>query len=106
MLCLVQLMLHFCAEHCEHAIMYVNARTLLSLPLVLNWKLSVNVRFMVFKIKKMTLNALNLIYCQFIIAQRIIIEDIGYIILEALNVFRSVYKNGVLNIEVRFPKMW
>ena len=44
---------------------------------------------MVFKIKKMPLNALNLIYCQFI---RIIIEDIVYIIKEALEVFSSVYK--------------
>jgi len=42
------------------------------------------------KIKKMPLNALNLIYCQFNIAQRIFIEDIGNIIKGALEVFSSV----------------
>jgi len=45
---------------------------------------------MFFKIKKMPLNALNLIDCQFNIAQTIIMEDIGTIIKGALDVFSSV----------------
>jgi len=51
---------------------------------------SKNVRCMFFKIKKMPLNALNLLYCPFIITQRIIIEDICNIIKGALEVFLSV----------------
>jgi len=38
----------------------------------------------------MPLKALNLVYCQFDIAQRIIIEDIGNKIKETLKVFSSV----------------
>jgi len=45
---------------------------------------------MFFKIKKMPLNALNLIYCEFHIAQILIIEDIDNIIKGALEVFISV----------------
>jgi len=43
-----------------------------------------------FKIKKLPLNALNLIYCKFHIAQIIIKEDIDNIIKGALEVFISV----------------
>ena len=49
---------------------------------------------MFFKIKKMPENAL--IYCQFNIAQRIIIEDIGNIIKGALEVFSSVLIKSVV----------
>jgi len=45
---------------------------------------------MFFKIKKLPLNALNLIYCKFHIAQIIIIEYIDNIIKGALEVFISV----------------
>ena len=49
-----------------------------------------NVRRMVFRISKMPFNALNLIYCKFNIAQRIIIGDIVNIMKGALEVFSSV----------------
>jgi len=41
-------------------------------------------------IKKMPLNALNMMYCKFHVAQIIIIEDIDNIIMGALEVFFSV----------------
>jgi len=47
-------------------------------------------RRMLFKIQKMLLNALNLIYCKFNITQWIIIEDISNIIKGELEVFCSV----------------
>jgi len=43
---------------------------------------------MCFKIQKMLLNPLNLIYCKFNITQIIFIEYIGNIIKEALEVFQ------------------
>jgi len=46
---------------------------------------------MFFKIEKLPLHALNLIYCKFHIAQIIIIEDIDNIIKGALEVFISVH---------------
>ena len=48
---------------------------------------SKNVKSMFFKIRKLPLNALNLIYCKCHIAQMIIIEDIDTIIKEALKSF-------------------
>jgi len=45
---------------------------------------------MLIKFKKLPLNALNLIYCKFHIAQIIIIEDIDNIIKGTLEVFISV----------------
>ena len=48
---------------------------------------------MFFKIAKMHLNALNMIYCLFNIAQRILIvfiEEIGNIIKGSLDVYSSV----------------
>jgi len=45
---------------------------------------------MFIQIKKMPLNALNLMYCKFHVAQIIIIEDIDNIIKGALEVFLSV----------------
>ena len=43
------------------------------------------------KIKKLPLNALNVIYCKFHIAQIIVIENIDNIIKGALQVFISVH---------------
>ena len=49
--------------------------------------------FMFIEIKKIPLNALNLMYCKFHVAQIIIIEDIDNIIKGALEVFLSVLPN-------------
>ena len=54
---------------------------------------SKNVRSMSFLIKKMPLNALNLIYSKFNISQIIIREDIDNIIKGALEVFFIVNDN-------------
>jgi len=58
-----------------------------------------NVRSMFLLIKNMPLNALNLIYCKFHIAQIYIVEDIDNTIKGSLEVFSSVCEYNYVFID-------